>query len=212
MNFQSQEEWSQTAPVVVVSGLPRSGTSMAMRMLEAGGLPIFTDRLRAADEDNPKGYFELERVKKLGEERDYSWLREAEGKAVKIVSHLITNLPSDLRCKVIFMNRAIREVIASQNKMLERRGKRVDGSTDARVGALFEQHLRQVKVWLDRQPNLEVLYLDYAEAVREPQRAADRVCDFLNLGLDGARMAEAVDPALYRNRIKTKQGLASQSG
>jgi len=188
-------------PVVVVSGLPRSGTSMAMRMLEAGGLPIFTDRQRLADEDNPKGYYELERVKKLGQETDRLWLREAQGKGIKIVSHLLTKLPPDLLYKVVFMNRAIEEVVASQNKMLERRGQTVEAGMDRRVAALFEQHLREVRSWLAARANLKVMYLDYADIVRYPEAAAQQMCGFIGLGLEWRSMAQAVDPALYRNRL-----------
>ncbi len=194
----------QVAPVIVVSGLPRSGTSMAMRMLEAGGVPIFTDRLRVADEDNPNGYYELERVKDLGKETDFSWLSEAEGKAIKIVSHLIKGLPGMFRYKVVFLNRAVDEVVASQNKMLSRRGKKWDPSMDQRVAALFEQHLREVKTWMESQPNLEVLQLNYAEVVTNPEAEAERMSGFLGLDLDWKEMAGAVDPGLYRNRSEQK--------
>ena len=196
----------QVAPVIVVSGLPRSGTSMAMRMLEAGGVPIFTDRLRVADEDNPNGYYELERVKNLGKETDFSWLSEAEGKAIKIVSHLIRSLPGMFRYKVVFLNRAVDEVVASQNKMLSRGGKKWDPSMDQRVAALFEQHLREVKTWMESQPNLEVLQLNYAEVVTNPEAEAERMSGFLGLDLDWKEMARAVDPGLYRNRLGLKDG------
>ncbi len=208
MNSEEKEtrQVGQVAPVIVVSGLPRSGTSMAMRMLEAGGVPIFTDRLRVADEDNPNGYYELERVKNLGKETDFSWLSEAEGKAIKIVSHLITSLPGMFRYKVVFLNRAVDEVVASQNKMLSRRGKKWDPSMDQRVAALFEQHLREVQTWMESQPNLEVLQLNYAEVVTNPEAEAERMSGFLGLDLDGKEMARAVDPGLYRNRLGQKDG------
>ncbi len=204
MNSEAKEsrQGIQAGEVVVVSGLPRSGTSMAMRMLEAGGVPIFTDRLRTADEDNPNGYYELERVKGLGKETDSLWLSQAQGKAIKIVSHLIMSLPSQLRCKVVFMNRAVAEVVASQNKMLARGGKVWDRSMDGRVAALFEQHLREVKEWLESQPNLEVLHLNYADVVAGPEQAAEKISRFLGLDLDSKKMAAAVDPGLYRNRAE----------
>ena len=110
--------------IIVVSGLPRSGTSMMMRMLEAGGIEIMTDDQRAADVDHPRGYFELERVKELDKGGDKSWLDGARGKAIKIISFLLRELPPDYHCKVIFMRRGIDEIIASQNKMLERRNER----------------------------------------------------------------------------------------
>src|SRR5687768_8758894 len=110
-------------PIVVVSGLPRSGTSMAMKMLEAGGLSVVTDGLRTPDEDNPKGYYEDERVKRLHKEPDKTWLHEARGKVVKIISFLLKSLPPDHNYKVVLMQRNLREIVASQNKMLARLGK-----------------------------------------------------------------------------------------
>ncbi len=181
---------------------------MAMRMLEAGGVPIVTDRLRAADEDNPNGYYELERVKRLGKETDYSWLNEAQGKAIKIVSHLIMNLPCQLRYKIVFLNRAVDEVVASQNKMLARRGEKWDASRDGRVAALFEQHLREVKAWMESQLDVEVLYLNYGEVVANPEVEAKRLSRFIGGDLDWKNMSAAVDPGLYRNRSGKHAGAA----
>ena len=109
-------------PIVVVSGLPRSGTSMAMKMIAAGGLPVVTDGLRHADASNPNGYYEFEHVKNLDKAGDLSWLAEARGKAVKIISFLITYLPEAYDYRVVFMQRDLSEVIASQNRMLDARG------------------------------------------------------------------------------------------
>jgi hypothetical protein len=202
LNSEEKETKQVMSPVsvVVVSGLPRSGTSMAMRMLEAGGVPIFADGLRLADEDNPNGYYELERVKTLDKDTDYSWLGQAQGKAIKIVSHLIMSLPAQFRYKVLFLNRAVDEVVASQNKMLSRNGQKWDPSMDRRVAELFKQHLREVKSWMACQSNLEVLHLDYAEVIRNPEPEAQRLCGFLRWDLDWREMAKAVDPGLYRNR------------
>src|SRR5512139_2049136 len=108
-------------PVIIVSGLPRSGTSMLMKMLEAGGVPLVTDGVRTPDEDNPKGYYEVERVKDLANEQDKTWLRQSKGKGLKVISYLLKSLPADVNYKVVFIRREIEEVLASQKKMLDRR-------------------------------------------------------------------------------------------
>ena len=186
-------------PIIVVSGVPRSGTSMTMKMLDAGGIPLLTDKVRLPDEDNPKGYFELESVKSLGEQDDKSWLAEARGKAIKIISHLLRELPDHHVYKVIFMNRSIQEVIRSQNKMLIRRGEELSGD-DQNVNALFEQHLRLIQAWLRKQQNFSVLDLHYSEVINDPLRGAAQIAGFLKTDLDQQRMASVVDPGLYRNR------------
>ncbi len=190
----------QGEPVIVVSGLPRSGTSMLMKMLEAGGLEVFTDGVRQADEDNPRGYFELEKVKNLQKQADRSWLREARGKAVKVISQLLPELPPENDYKVLFINRNLQEVIASQNKMLLRRGERVDPAADERMRGLFEKHLEKTKSWLDSNKQFEVLELEYSQVIAEPTAHARRIRDFLGHELDVAKMAGVVEASLYRNR------------
>ncbi len=185
-------------PVIIVSGLPRSGTSMMMKMLEAGGAALVIDGLRTADEDNPKGYYEFERVKQL-DKGDSAWVAEARGKAVKVISALLEHLPSDYEYKVLFMNRKMPEVLASQRKMLARRGETSDIS-DEKLAALLHKHVRQVKQWLAQQPNFAVLELDYNAMLRDPAPYARRVNDFLGGDLDVQAMIQVVDPALYRNR------------
>lgn len=186
-------------PVVVVSGLPRSGTSMAMKMLAAGGLEVVADGLRTADEDNPKGYFEDERVKALAETADKQWLRNARGKAIKIISYLLKELPRQNNYRVIFVRRDLREVLASQAKMLARRGETTETSDDKMI-ELYENHLWRVDYLFRHAPHLERLDVAYAAAVTDPRREAERVNAFLGGRLDVERMAAAVDPALYRNR------------
>ena len=186
-------------PIIVVSGLPRSGTSMTMKMLDAGGIPLITDEVRLPDEDNPKGYFELESVKSLGEQDDKSWLVEARGKAVKVISHLLRELPDHHAYRVIFMNRHVQEVILSQNKMLTRRGEELSGD-DQKVTTLFEQHLRLIRPWLRKQQNISVLDLHYSKVVKDPLQGAAQIAGFLKTDLDQERMASVVDPGLYRNR------------
>jgi len=186
--------------IIVVSGLPRSGTSMLMGMLEAGGVEILTDCFREADEDNPKGYFEFEPVKQLAEDRSKSWLEDAPGKAVKVISELLKELPSDFSFRLIFVNRHLEEVIASQNKMLVRRGEPPAAGDDEKMMMLFERHLEKVKQWVNRQSHFEVLFLDYKEVLDDPDGQAERIKAFLKRELDLTKMARVVDRQLYRNR------------
>lgn len=184
--------------VVIVSGLPRSGTSMMMKMLEAGGMEIVTDNIRKADKDNPKGYYEFERVKQI--EHDQAWLKDACGRAVKMISALLKHLPPEYTYRVIFLRREMEEILASQRKMLERRGEDVNAVGDDKMAELFERHLDQTMAWLGAQPNVEVLYVSYNEALTDPSVQAERVSRFLGGKLDSQRMATVVDPALYRQR------------
>jgi hypothetical protein len=184
--------------ITVVSGLPRSGTSMMMKMLEAGGVPLLTDNVRTADEDNPKGYYEFERVKKI--DHDRAWLEDAQGKAIKIISELLIRLPQDYRYKVIFMRRNMDEVLASQRQMLVRRGEPADAVSDDKIALLFSKHLKRVEVWTKEQPNVDVLYVSYNEVVQNPRRQAELVNQFLGGGLNVESMVAAVDQALYRQR------------
>ena len=188
-----------TQPIVIVSGLPRSGTSMAMKMLEAGGIDLFVDSVRRADEDNPRGYFEHERVKQLQKEKNRSWLREGRGKAVKVISFLLTDLPPEHRYQLIFMNRHLDEVVTSQNKMLLRRGEELK-QDDGEMKRLFSDHLQRVRSWLSRQRHFQVLEVHYSQVVASPLQQAERIGRFLDLPLQFSRMAEVVDPELYRNR------------
>jgi hypothetical protein len=186
-------------PIVVVSGLPRSGTSMLMRMLAAGGLAVVTDGERAADEDNPLGYFEVERVKALGSGDDSRWLAQARGKAVKVISFLLAKLPAGHDYRVVFLQRSLPEVLASQKKMLARRGE-ASSTSDERMAELFEQHLREVRALLRDDARFEALDVAYADVIADPAGEARRIARFLAAGLDVERMTAAVDPALYRNR------------
>lgn len=171
---------------------------MMMKMLEAGGLDVLTDSLREADADNPKGYYEFERVKQL--EDDKTWLPEAKGKAVKIISQLLHHLPSDYAYNVVFMRRRMGEILASQERMLLRRGEETGKVPDEKLSALFRQHLERVKTWLDEQPNFDVIYVSYNRVLETPRDEAERIDAFLDENLDVQRMAEVVDPTLYRQR------------
>ncbi len=186
-------------PIVVVSGLPRSGTSMTMKMLEAGGLSTIVDGIRSADEDNPKGYYEDERVKDLAEMEDKSWLADAQGKAIKITSFLLKDLPGHHNYKVLFMRRDVHEVLASQAKMLERRGESSD-TEDERMIELYNDHLWKVNRLLKREHHLDVLDVHYKTVLEDPRQEAKRIHDFLGLPLNVSKMAGVVDKNLYRNR------------
>ncbi len=186
-------------PIIVVSGLPRSGTSMAMKMLEAGGIAIITDGQRTADEDNPKGYFEDERVLRLAEAVDKAWLRGARGKAVKIISYLLRHLPADNNYKVVFLRRDLGEVLSSQAKMLERRGETSE-TADERMRELFATDLWRAEYFMKHSPSVAYLDLHYTRVLADPEGEARRIATFLGADLDLRKMAEAVDPSLYRNR------------
>jgi len=188
-------------PIVVVSGLPRSGTSMAMRMLEAAGLSIIVDGIREADEDNPKGYFELERVKDLAQENDWEWLHGARGKAIKIISYLLKELPDDHNYKVLFMRRDLREVLASQAKMLERRGESNE-SDDERMVELYENDLWKANYLLKNNSHFDALMIGYRDVLDDPLEQARKISEFMGGGYDVEKMAAAVDPKLYRNRAE----------
>ncbi len=187
-------------PVIVVSGLPRSGTSMAMKMLEAGGLAPVTDGIRTADEDNPKGYYEDERVKDLHKMDDKTWVRDARGKVVKVISFLLKELPEDNNYKILFMRRNTHEVLASQQKMLDRRDEESQ-TEDERMLETWENHLWQVGRLLKHRPGFEAIEIPYQAALADPRRYAERIRDFLGRdGMDLDKMAGVVDPSLYRNR------------
>jgi len=187
-------------PVVVVSGLPRSGTSMAMKMLEAGGLDVVIDHVRTPDEDNPKGYYEDERVKDLAEMDNKEWLRDARGKVIKIVSLLLQYLPDTNCYKVVFMRRHLHEVLASQAKMLDRRGETSETS-DEEMLQMYDGHLDKVQFQLRFRDYFDVLYVDFRDALEDPVREAKRINEFIGGGLDEGKMVEVVDPELYRNRF-----------
>jgi hypothetical protein len=186
-------------PIVVVSGLPRSGTSMMMKMLDAAGVPIMTDAVRQADVDNPKGYFEYERVKDLETETDKGYIRDGRGKALKVISFLLKDLPDDCFYRVIFMRRHLDEVIASQNRMLDRRGEDAIDEKETMAEA-YRNHLAAVKIMVRKRPNFEMLEFRYDEAVKDPRGAARAVNAFLGGRLDESAMARVVDAELYRNR------------
>ncbi|RMG94746.1 MAG: sulfotransferase family protein [Chloroflexi bacterium] len=193
--FKSQEK----QVITIVSGLPRSGTSMMMKMLEAGGIPPLTDQLRTPDADNPKGYYEFERVKQL-DKGDTAWLPDAVGKSVKVISALLKHLPSEYEYRVIFMRRNMKEILASQRKMLAHRGENPNDMDDEKMAMLFEKHLQTVREWLATQPNISVLYVHYNDMLADPWPYIEQINAFCGGSLNVKQMADVIDPNLYRNR------------
>jgi hypothetical protein len=199
MNWFKKLFRSQPKEVIIVSGLPRSGTSMMMRMLEAGGIDVLVDHIRKPNEDNPKGYYEFERVKKLPE-GDIAWLNSARGRVVKIIAALLQHLPAMYTYKVLFMRRDIDEILASQKQMLVRRGQETDKVDDAEMAQLFEHHLVEVYAWMDQQSNLSYFDVNYNAVLADPQPIAEQIQQFLGWDLDIEAMVAMVDPQLYRQR------------
>ncbi|HOO17038.1 MAG TPA: sulfotransferase family protein [Phycisphaerae bacterium] len=184
--------------LTIVSGLPRSGTSMMMRMLEAGGIPALIDNIRKPDEDNPRGYYEYEPVKQT--RKDPSWLKQAGGRVVKMVYRLLYDLPPDYQYRVVFMRRKLEEVIASQNVMLARQAKPGGSLSDDKLMAVFRTELESVYRWLEKQPNFRVLFVDYNEIMADAGPAVDALNRFLGGNLNTAAMRNVVEPELYRQR------------
>lgn len=199
LKYKVSFEESIKGEMVVVSGLPRSGTSMMMQMLEAGGVEIFTDKARTADENNPKGYYEHEAVKALAKNK--KWLPQAKDKGVKVIAQLLKYLPMNYRYKIIFMERDVYEVVQSQQRMLQRDGKKV--RTDVlptNLISAYQKTLRDVKKWAEERPNVEIQYVRYAEIVEQPFMAAMQINDFLGGQLRPEQMVSVIDAKLYRER------------
>ncbi len=184
--------------MIIISGLPRSGTSMMMGFLKAGGLKLYIDGYRKADQDNPKGYFEFNKVKNL--KNDNSWVEEARGKALKVISHLLYFLPSTYTYKVIFMCRDLSEVCQSQQKMLKNRNLIADTVSDKEMYAAFEKHVTACRQWIEAQPNMAVLYIDFRNTIEKPAETAEKVEHFLEKPLCKDIMIKTVVPNLYRNK------------
>ena len=189
--------------ITIVSGLPRSGTSMMMQMLDQGGVDIFTDKVRKPDQSNPKGYYEHEAVKSLA--RNKLWLPSAEGKAVKIISHLLFHLPANFHYKIIFMERDVNEVLVSQQKMLASQGKVKEDAVPLKLKPALEQNLAKVKSWYKDQQNIEMLFVEYASVIKDPLKESNRISKFLGNQLHVDQMASVVDKSLYRQKLVTSE-------
>ena len=184
--------------LTIVSGLPRSGTSMMMRMLEEGGLPALSDGVRTADTDNPKGYYEYEAVKRTRE--DDTWVDAAIGSVVKMVYQLVYDMPTRHAYRVLCMRRVMPEILASQRRMLERNNMPTDDVSDEQLAALFEKALKDFNDWAQRQSHIELMEVSYNNIQASPADELGRVNEFLGGGLDVAAMVATVDSSLYRNR------------
>ena len=184
--------------VTIVSGLPRSGTSMMMQVIEAGGIPPLTDHVRTKDEDNPQGYYEFEPVKRTRD--DPSWVPAARGKVVKMVYLLLYDLPDEYEYRVIFMRRDLDEVLASQKVMLKRSGKQGAQVSDDELKELFKAQLKKFDQWIATRKNFSILSVDYKDMIAAPRAQCERLNRFLGGMLDLDASAAAVDPSLYRNR------------
>jgi Flp pilus assembly protein TadD len=180
--------------ITIVSGLPRSGTSLMMQMLKAGGMEILSDNMRQEDNNNPKGYLEYESVKSIG--KDNSWLINAEGKVVKIISNLLQYLPDTYSYKIIFMKRDMMEVLQSQQKML----KKDPTAFPMGLAETFKKQLEKTENWIKGQPEMDVLYVNYKDVIESPEEQAENILSFLGTDLDIERMTNAIDPVLYRNK------------
>ena len=175
---------------------------MMMRMLAEGGIPVVTDELRRADTDNPNGYFEFETVRQMSA-GNVKWLANANGKAVKVISALLEYLPSNYSYKIIFLERDVHEILASQRKMLMNRNEKEMGD-EIEIEMQIQKHLSVMKPWLVRQPNIEVLYVNYNTLMTKPEPLCEQITEFLDLPLNQTRMLAVPDKQLYRNRTSTE--------
>lgn len=196
--FNTREPALEDA-IIIISGLPRSGTSMMMAMLEAGGIPLLTDGERVADDDNPKGYFEFERVKKLND-GDISWLSDARGKAVKVISYLLMKLPDTYSYRVIFIHRKLDEILSSQRRMLINRGEDPDKINESEMKAVLNKHLQQVDGWINNRSNIERIDIDYNRILENPEEDIRRINEFLGNYLNSDDLKKVIDTKLYRQR------------
>lgn len=185
-------------PIVIVSGLPRSGTSVMMQMIHAGGLPALADGIRTPDEDNPRGYFEFERVKQI--KTDKAWLTDAPGKVVKMVHLLLLDLPPGNEYRVVFLRRNLDEVLSSQKKMLARSGRAGAALNDAQMKTIYAQQIDKVLGWMRTQPHIQFIEINYRDLIDHPREQAQKINAFLGGTLDESKMSSAIDPTLYRNR------------
>ena len=196
MIFKKKNDLSNK--IVVVSGLPRSGTSLMMMMLDAAGIPPIQDNIREADADNPKGYYEFERVKDMPK-GDTSWVKNTKGKAVKVITALLEHLPKKYKYDVIMMRRDMTEILASQTKMLERRGED-NKISDDEMADLFSKHFEKVMNWVKKQKHIRYVEISYNNLLENPQQELSKVNEFLGGTLDTEAMQAKIDPKLYRQR------------
>jgi len=184
--------------VAIVSGLPRSGTSLMMQMVDAGGIPALTDNIRKADVDNPKGYYEFEAVKQT--KKDASWLKQAGGKVVKMVHLLLLDLPPGYEYRVVFMRRHLDEVVKSQDVMLERLGKEGGSLSVDKLKEVFQAQIGKVDQWVAERPNFRMIHVSYNDLLRDPRPQLERISELMDGRLSVDKMLSCIDPSLYRQR------------
>lgn len=171
---------------------------MMMSMLAGGGMEIVSDQKREPDPDNPEGYYEDQRVKRL--KQNTAWLETCKGKAIKIVSPLLKSVPDNLQCKIIFMQRDLAEILASQKKMLARRGQPEGALSDEQMAEKFQLHLQKMDNWLSLRKNWDVIEIRYREVIENPYGEVRRVNSFLGNRFDIEKMALKVNKRLYRHQ------------
>ena len=194
MYYRHLAQIREKGEIIIVSGLPRSGTSLMMQILESAGIPIFTDQVRQPNESNPKGYYEHEAIKKLA--KDNSIIFEAKNKAVKIIAQLLPFVPEDYNYKVIFMERDINEVITSQMKML---GKKTDVFPLSLINT-FTNDVAKVKVWAEKEPFVNILFVNYKGIIENSVSELEKICSFLNISNQKIEnMLQVIDKTLYRS-------------
>jgi hypothetical protein len=184
--------------LIVVSGLPRSGTSLLMQMLVAGGMQALTDEVRQHDINNPRGYLEYAPVKSLA--GDQTWLSAAEGKAVKIITQLLPHIPAGTPCRILMLDRPVDEVLESQNTMLRRMGRQPAAAADT-LKAVFVRQRDEVVRLLAARPEVRMLSVPFHDLIGRDAALVDQIVTFLERPeLDRKAMLDAVDPALHRTR------------
>lgn len=198
-NNRTVSDKNRRSAIIIVSGLPRSGTSMMMEILKAGGIQSLTDGLREADIDNPRGYFEYERVKKLPE-GNYAWLSGAIGKAVKIIAPLLPYLPDNYTYNVIFMKRNMEEILSSQRVMLQRKGQDTQDEVEKEILNLYNENLKSVIKFMNDNTHFSYTFCDYNVILGSPLQSIGQIVNFLDLQLDIKKMVKVVEPTLYRQR------------
>ncbi len=184
--------------IAIVSGLPRSGTSLMMQMLAAGGMTAVADQIRTPDVNNPRGYYEWEKIKQLP--GNPALIAEAEGKLVKVVSPLLTHLPLGHQYRIVFMRRPLQQIVASQTEMIRRLGNGGPNASSPAIQNALQAHLRSVAAWLALRPHIALQWVDYPDLISNPVGPARQAAAFLERDLDVETMAAQADPALFRIR------------
>jgi len=188
-----------TNDIIVVTGLPRSGTSLMMQILQSMGIKLFIDKHRAPDQSNPKGYFEHELVKTI--ERNNFWIKDAKGKAIKIVSPLLMYLPVNINYKIIFMNRLLDEIIQSQERMLSERGKENNTINSEVLKQIFIKDLNLSRKWIAKQSQSKYLEISHSKLLENPKPELEKIKTFLDIPIDLRSTIKVIDKKLYQAKV-----------